>query len=51
MAEDFNSFLPLSPAVLQILLALAAERRHGYGIMHEVAGQSDGRCRLGPGTL
>jgi DNA-binding PadR family transcriptional regulator len=51
MTENLNSFLPLSPAVLQILLALAAERRHGYGIMQEVARQSDGRCKLGPGTL
>src|SRR6266852_25599 len=51
MAEDLNKFLPLSPAVLHILLALAAEDRHGYGIMQEVARQSDGRCKLGPGTL
>jgi DNA-binding PadR family transcriptional regulator len=51
MAEDFNQFLPLSAAVLHILLALASEDRHGYGIMREVARQSDGRYELGPGTL
>src|SRR5260221_6370304 len=46
-----DSFLPLSPAVLHILLALAAEDLHGYAIMQEVARQSDGRVKLGPGTL
>src|SRR5437667_6577990 len=48
---DFSSHLPLSPATLHILLALASEDRHGYGIMQEVARQSDGQYRLGPGTL
>lgn len=51
MKEDFNQFLPLSPAALHILLALASEDRHGYGIMREVDRQSDGRYKLGPGTL
>jgi DNA-binding PadR family transcriptional regulator len=51
MKEDFTPFLPLSPAALHILLALAAEDRHGYGIMQEVARQSEGKYRLGPGTL
>ncbi len=41
----------LSPAALQILLALAAEDMHGYAIMQEVARQSEGACKLGPGTL
>ena len=51
MKEDLDQFLPLSPAALHILLALASEDRHGYGIMQEVVRQSDGRYRLGPGTL
>ena len=51
MKEEFNQFLPLSPAALHILLALASEDRHGYGIMREVARQSGGRYKLGPGTL
>jgi DNA-binding PadR family transcriptional regulator len=46
-----SQFLPLSPAALHILLALAVEDRHGYGIMREVERQSDGQYRLGPGTL
>jgi DNA-binding PadR family transcriptional regulator len=45
------SFLPLSEAVFQILLALADESRHGYGIMQEVEERADGRVHLGPGTL
>ena len=51
MKDDLGRFLPLSPAVLHILLCLAGEPRHGYGIMQEVARQSDGRYKLGPGTL
>ena len=51
MSEDFSPFLPLSPAALHILLSLAGEDRHGYGIMQEVARQSDGQYKLGPGTL
>lgn len=51
MNEEIQGFLPLSPANLYILLSLAAEDRHGYGIMQEVARQSDGQYKLGPGTL
>jgi DNA-binding PadR family transcriptional regulator len=51
MTTDFSPFLPLSPATLHILLALAGEDRHGYGIMQEVARQSEGKYKLGPGTL
>jgi len=51
MTEDYTPFLPLSPAALYILLSLAGEDRHGYGIMQEIARQSDGQYKLGPGTL
>ncbi len=51
MKQDCERFLPLSPAALHILLSLAAEERHGYGIMQDIARQSDGRYKLGPGTL
>ena len=51
MRENVTDFLPLSPATLNILLSLAGEDRHGYGIMQEVTRQSDGQFRLGPGTL
>lgn len=46
-----RSLLPLRPAVLHILLALADKERHGYGIMREVEGRTGGEMRLGPGTL
>src|ERR1700676_3327380 len=51
MRDDPSSFLPLSTATLHILLSLAGEDRHGYGIMQEVARQSEGQYKLGPGTL
>jgi DNA-binding PadR family transcriptional regulator len=51
MKENPDRFLPLAPATLHILLALAGEDLHGYGIMQEVLRQSEGRYRLGPGTL
>jgi DNA-binding PadR family transcriptional regulator len=46
-----ESLLPLSPAVFHILLALADQERHGYGIMQEVERHTNGAMRLGPGTL
>jgi DNA-binding PadR family transcriptional regulator len=51
MDERADSDLPLSSAALHILLALAGEDLHGYGIMQETARQSDGIYKLGPGTL
>ena len=51
MKDDLSSFLPLSPATLHILLSLAGDDLHGYGIMQEVLRQSQGLYKLGPGTL
>jgi len=48
---DLESLLPLSPSVFHILLALADEERHGYGIMQEIRLRTDGQVRLVPGTL
>jgi DNA-binding PadR family transcriptional regulator len=42
---------PLPSAAFQILLALVGQDLHGYGIMRSVAEQTEGRMRLGPGTL
>ena len=42
---------PLTPAVLHILLALSTEERHGYGIMKHVESDSQGKVKMGPGTL
>lgn len=49
--QDPEDLLPLSPAVFHILLSLADEERHGYGIMQEVRERTDGQVRLVPGTL
>jgi DNA-binding PadR family transcriptional regulator len=49
--ERPESWLPLSPTVFAILLALAGGAKHGYAIMREIAGASDGALRIGPGTL
>lgn len=51
MKPDSSRHLPLSPATLHILLALAAGELHGYAIMLEVARQSGGQYKIGPGTL
>lgn len=37
--------------MFHILLALADKERHGYDIMREVDERSEGKMRLGPGTL
>jgi DNA-binding PadR family transcriptional regulator len=46
-----EELLPLTPAVFHVLLALADGERHGYAIMQEVAEHTDGRIKMGPGTL
>ncbi len=42
---------PLPAAAFQILLALAEGDLHGYGIMRRIEELTEGRTRLGPGTL
>jgi DNA-binding PadR family transcriptional regulator len=44
-------FDALPPAAFHILLALASEDRHGYGIIQDVAARTGGELRLSPGTL
>ncbi len=53
MAKQDNpeDLLPLTPAMFHILLALADRERHGYDIMREVDERTEGKVRLGPGTL
>lgn len=46
-----EELLPLTPAVLHILLALVDGQKHGYAIMQEVEARTAGAMRLGPGTL
>ena len=46
-----EEFLPLTPAVFNILLTLADGEKHGYGIMLEVEANTKGQVLMGPGTL
>lgn len=48
---DPHDFLPLTPAIAHILLAVADQDRHGYAIMKEIERITDGAVRMGPGTL
>lgn len=42
---------PLTPAAFHILLALADQERHGYGIIREIEQRTGGQLRMAPGTL
>ncbi|NBC71302.1 PadR family transcriptional regulator [Paenibacillus sacheonensis] len=46
-----KGMLPLTEAFYYILIALYAQPSHGYGIMQDVEGMSDGRVKIGAGTL
>jgi DNA-binding PadR family transcriptional regulator len=48
---DIQTNLPLSEAVLFILLSLASEPKHGYAIMKDVQTLSENRVVLSTGTL
>jgi DNA-binding PadR family transcriptional regulator len=49
--RDPQTFLPLKPQWLHIMLSLAGEEQHGYGIMQEVLERTTGKVRLWPATL
>ena len=49
--SDPDAELPLTPTVFNILLSLADGEKHGYAIMQEVEEATEGRTRMGPGTL
>jgi DNA-binding PadR family transcriptional regulator len=51
MTQNADSLLPLTPAVFNILLALADSERHGYGIMQEILANTNDQFKMGPGTL
>ena len=51
MAKKTKARPPLTPAVFQILLALAGGEKHGYAIMKEIEAQTGGQIKMGPGTL
>ena len=49
--SEANELLPLPPATLHILLAVADEERHGYAIIQDVEARTGGELRLSAGTL
>jgi DNA-binding PadR family transcriptional regulator len=51
MPTDPRTFLPLKPVDLQLLLALADEEMHGYGLVQAIADRTDGLVTLEPGNL
>jgi DNA-binding PadR family transcriptional regulator len=51
MAKPLSPDRPMAPAVFHILLALADQPRHGYGIMLDIAERSDNKVKMSPGTL
>jgi len=46
-----ETFLPLKPHWFHVLLSLADQEQHGYGIMQEVLDRTGGKVRLWPATL
>lgn len=46
-----ESFLPLTPPMFHILLALADGEKHGYAVLKEVARRTGDKVRLSAGTL
>jgi DNA-binding PadR family transcriptional regulator len=49
--KESESYLPLTPAMFHVLLALADGEKHGYAILKEVARRTDNKVRLSAGTL
>ena len=51
MSKEPARFLPLKPVVFHILLALADEHRHGYGVIRTVRERTRGQIQLQTGPL
>jgi len=49
--QEPRTFLPLTPVVFHILMALSSENRHGYAIIKEVQTTTEGRVNIQTGTL
>jgi DNA-binding PadR family transcriptional regulator len=49
--QDAEPYLPLTPAMFHILLALADGEKHGYAILKEVSRRTEGKVQLSAGTL
>jgi DNA-binding PadR family transcriptional regulator len=49
--KNVDSFLPMTPAMFHVLIALADGEKHGYAILKEVARRTEDKVRLSAGTL
>jgi DNA-binding PadR family transcriptional regulator len=49
--REIESYLPLTPALFHVLLALADGDKHGYAILKDVSLRTGGEVRLSTGTL
>jgi DNA-binding PadR family transcriptional regulator len=48
---NIDELLPLRPVEFLVLLVLADDERHGYGIVQDIADRTDGKVKLLPGNL
>lgn len=46
-----EQFLPLPTAWFHTLIALAESERHGYAILQDIITRTQGKSKVGPGTL
>lgn len=51
MLANPRHFIPLRPVEFLILLALAEQDQHGYGLTQAIASRTDGAVQLEPGNL
>ena len=48
---EVDAYLPLTPPVFHVLIALADGEKHGYAILKEVEERTSGKAQLSTGTL
>jgi DNA-binding PadR family transcriptional regulator len=48
---NLDDLLPLRPVEFLVLLVLADDERHGYGIVQDIAERTGGKMKLLPGNL
>jgi DNA-binding PadR family transcriptional regulator len=49
--KSIEEIVPLTPAVFSILFSLATGEKHGYEIMKQVKQDTQGKIKMGNGTL
>ncbi len=49
--QSTDAFLPLKPVDYHILMVLLDGKRHGYGIVQDIADRTGGKIKLVPGNF